>query len=237
MSRGPRFGTLTGHLAELRRALLDLERQSEEVERWGIALAEVLGRGGRLLAAGNGGSAAEAQHLTAELVGRFEGERRPLSAIALHADTSSLTAIGNDYGGEEVFARQAEAHGRPGDVLILLSTSGRSANVLCAAQRGSGAGLQVWALTGAAPNPLAAVADRAITVGSASTSAVQEAHLVAVHALCAAVERHLTRLDDHADGRVNGRVNGRANGRANGRLADAAGPARLLGLSGLVRPR
>jgi phosphoheptose isomerase len=187
------YGTVSDHLTQLRQALDDIERQAPELERWGAALADWLGGGGRLLAAGNGGSAAEAQHLTAELVGRFEGERRPLSAIALHAETSSVTAIGNDYGGDEVFARQAAAHGRPGDVLLLLSTSGRSPNLLRAADRAAVLGLRVWALTGAAPNPLARAAHRAITISAASTSAVQEVHLVAVHALCAAIDRHLAR--------------------------------------------
>lgn len=184
------FGTLEDHLPVLQRALHDLARQAPQVEEWGRRLATALD-GGRLLIAGNGGSAAEAQHLSAELVGRFEGERRPLSALVLHADTSSLTALCNDYGADEMFARQVHAHGRPGDVLLLLSTSGRSANLLQAASRAHERGIDVWAMTGPAPNPLADLADRAITIDAPSTSAIQEAHLVAVHAICAAVERHL----------------------------------------------
>jgi D-sedoheptulose 7-phosphate isomerase len=186
-----RFGTLHTHVAELRDALAALERQAEEIEEWGARLARLYQARGRLLAAGNGGSAAEAQHLTAELVGRFEGERRPLSAIALHAETSSVSAIGNDYGYDEVFARQVEAHGRRGDVLLLLSTSGRSENLLVAARRAAVAGLEVWALTGPPGNPLARLAHRHVAIDAPSTSAVQEAQLVAVHALCAALERHL----------------------------------------------
>ncbi len=120
--------------------------------------------GGRLLACGNGGSAAEAQHLTGELVGRFRHERRPLSAIALHADTSATTAIVNDYGDHEVFARQVAAHGRPGDVLVCLSTSGSSQNVVAAAKAAHELGVTTWALTGPAPNPLAALCDEAVTV-------------------------------------------------------------------------
>jgi phosphoheptose isomerase len=185
------FGTIHSHLVDLHSALADLERQAGEVERWGAELADLYDRGGRLLAAGNGGSAAEAQHLTAELVGRFEGERRPLSAIALHAESSSLTAIGNDYGIHEVFARQVEAHGRPGDVLLLLSTSGRSRNLLVAAERARECGLRVWALVGRPDCPLARRADRTLGVRSDSVSAIQEIHLVVVHALCAAIERHL----------------------------------------------
>ncbi|MFZ5871089.1 MAG: D-sedoheptulose-7-phosphate isomerase, partial [Actinomycetota bacterium] len=121
---------LNRHAEEVRAGMASLGEQAALVESWGRRLAEVVGGGGRLLAAGNGGSAAEAQHLTAELVGRFLGERRPLSALSLCAESSSVTAILNDYGAEEVFARQVEAHGRPGDVLVLLSTSGRSPNVL-----------------------------------------------------------------------------------------------------------
>jgi phosphoheptose isomerase len=186
------FADLPRHLPLLRRALGDLERQTGLVERWGAELAAVLGGGGRLLAAGNGGSAGEAQHLTAELVGRFETpDRRPLSAIALSAETSSLTAIGNDFGFEHVFARQVQAHGRPGDVLVLLTTSGRSRNLVRAAEAGRAEGLQVWAMTGPAPNPVADLADEVLAIDVASTTAVQEVQLVAVHGLCAALERHL----------------------------------------------
>jgi phosphoheptose isomerase len=186
------FADLHRHLPLLRRALTDLERQAGLVEAWGAQLAAVLGAGGRLIAAGNGGSAAEAQHLTAELVGRFETpDRRPLSAIALSAETSSLTAIGNDFGFEHAFARQVTAHGREGDVLVLLTTSGRSANLVAAARAGREAGLAVWAMTGPAPNPVADLADEVLAIDVPSTTAVQEAHLVAVHAVCAALERHL----------------------------------------------
>ena len=157
-------------------------------ERWGRQLADLLPRGHRLLVAGNGGSAAQAQHLTAELVGRYREDRAPLSAIALHAETSTLTAVLNDYGAEEVFARQVTAHGRPGDVLVLMSTSGRSPNVLCAAQAGRAAGLTVWAMTGRRPNPLAAVAHETLAVDGPSTATVQEVHLVALHLVCAALD-------------------------------------------------
>jgi phosphoheptose isomerase len=124
------------HLDELSGGLHSLRASAPLLERWGQTLATLLPTGNRLLVAGNGGSAAEAQHLTAELVGRFLDERQPLSAICLNAETSSLTAILNDYGVDEVFARQARAHGRPGDVLLLLSTSGRSSNLLAAARSG-----------------------------------------------------------------------------------------------------
>ncbi len=188
------FGTLSAHLRPLHAALDELLRHEDRLERWGAHLAATFDAGGRLLVAGNGGSAAEAQHLTAELVGRFEGERRALPALALHAETSSTSAIGNDYGFAHTFARQVEAHGRPGDVVLLLTTSGRSENLLRAAERGRSLGLEVWALTGPAPNPLSQSACEVVDIGVDSTSAIQEAHLVAVHALCAAVERYLAPL-------------------------------------------
>jgi D-sedoheptulose 7-phosphate isomerase len=157
-------------------------------DRWGQTLAHCLPRGCRLLAAGNGGSAAQAQHLTAELVGRYRDDRPPMSAIPLHADTSSLTSIINDFGPDEVFARQVVAHGRPADVLLLMSTSGRSPNLLAAARSGRQAGLSVWAMTGRTPNPLAELCDDVIAIDGASTATVQEAHLLAVHLICAAFD-------------------------------------------------
>jgi D-sedoheptulose 7-phosphate isomerase len=177
------------HFAALQAALARIEAiSSAQIESWGRHLAGVLDGGGRLLACGNGGSAAEAQHLTGELVGRFRHERRPLSGIALHADTSALTAIGNDYGGHESFARQVFAHGRPGDVLITLSTSGISRNVVSAAKAAHEVGMTAWALTGPAPNTLAALCDDAIAVEAPSAATVQEIHLAIVHALCIAID-------------------------------------------------
>jgi D-sedoheptulose 7-phosphate isomerase len=140
---------------------------------------------------GNGGSAAQAEHLTAELVGRFTTERQALSALCLHADGSSLTAIANDYGLEEAFARQVRAHGRPGDVLLALSTSGRSANVLAAVCAGRSIGVTTWCLTGPGPNALAELCDEAVSVAAPTTATVQELHLVALHMLCCAVDREV----------------------------------------------
>jgi D-sedoheptulose 7-phosphate isomerase len=183
---------LTGHdhVASLSAALRGLTEQVDTLDRWGRLLAGVLcGEGrGRLLAAGNGGSAAQAQHLTAELVGRYRADRPPFSAICLTAETSSLTAIANDYPADELFARQVEAHGRAGDVLVLLSTSGRSPNAVAAARRARACGITVLAMTGPAPNPLAAAADEAVCVDSPWTATVQECHLVALHLLCAAFD-------------------------------------------------
>lgn len=171
------------HVDALLPTLEALGAESERLARWGAVLADRLLADGRLLAAGNGGSAAEAQHLTAELVGRFDGDRRAFSAIALHGDTSALTAISNDYGYDDSFARQVTAHARPGDVLVLLSTSGTSANLVRAAEAGRAAQATVWALTGAGPNPLADAADDALTLPGVGAN-VQEAQLVAIHALC-----------------------------------------------------
>lgn len=182
------------HLTTLHAALVELRAELPRLDAWGRQLADVLLGGGRLLACGNGGSAAEAQHLTAELVGRYRDERRPLSALALHAETSSLTAIGNDYGADACFARQVQAHGRAGDVLLALSTSGESPNVLAAAAAARESGMLVWALTGALPNALARAGDDAVAVAG-TTSTVQETHLVALHLLCAAVDRRVAERD------------------------------------------
>jgi D-sedoheptulose 7-phosphate isomerase len=184
---------LDDHIDRLAAALPALRSSADTLARWGVTLTDRFTSGGRLLAAGNGGSAAEAQHLTAELVGRFEGERPPLPAIALHGDTSAITAIGNDYGYEEVFARQVRAHARPGDVLLLLSTSGRSPNLLAAARAARQCDADTWALTGAGPNPLARLCDDAVCIPG-DTATVQEMHLAAVHMLCRAVEAALASI-------------------------------------------
>lgn len=183
------------HSRELYSALGALREDAARLESWGRTLAHRLAGGGRLLACGNGGSAAEAQHLTSELVGRFLAERRPFSAISLGAETSSLTALVNDYGVEEMFARQVQAHGRPGDVLVVLSTSGASPNVLAAAERARELGVETWALTGRRPNPLAARCADALCVDAPSTAAVQALHLVAIHAVCAAMDAELAAME------------------------------------------
>jgi D-sedoheptulose 7-phosphate isomerase len=179
------------HVHDLVSALQNADELCSIAARWGRVLADRLPAGHRLLVGGNGGSAAQAQHLTAELVGRYEGDRRPLSAIALHAETSSITAIVNDYGGNELFARQVEAHGRPGDVLLLMSTSGRSRNLVTATQRGEAIGMRVWAMTGPRPNPLCALSDDQLCVDAKRTCTIQEVHLVAVHLICEAMDAAL----------------------------------------------
>ncbi len=176
------------HLAALSGPLGALDAEVEHIDSWGRHLAGVLLGGGRLLAVGNGGSAAQAQHLTSELVGRYLGERPPLSALALHAETSSLTSIVNDYGADLGFARQVRAHGRPGDVLVALTTSGRSANVVQAVDAANEGGLTTWSLTGTAPNPVAARCQDGLAVDAPATATVQEVHQVVIHLLCASLE-------------------------------------------------
>lgn len=174
------------HVAALLEALPRLD--TDRCDAWGTRLAAVLVGGGRLLVAGNGGSAAQAQHLTAELVGRYRDDRPALSAIALHAETSAVTAISNDYGYDHVFARQVQAHGRPGDVFLGMSTSGRSGNVLAAMDAARDGGLAVWVMTGNGPNAMSEAADEALVVQAPATATVQEVHQVALHLVCAAVD-------------------------------------------------
>jgi D-sedoheptulose 7-phosphate isomerase len=144
-------------------------------------LEECLLRGCKVLACGNGGSAAQAQHLAAELLGRFRDERRALPAIALTADTATLTALGNDYGYERVFARQLEALARPGDLLFAISTSGNSPNVVLAARTARSLGCTVIALTGAQGGALAPLADLLLPAPSTVVARVQEVHALCVH--------------------------------------------------------
>jgi D-sedoheptulose 7-phosphate isomerase len=180
-----------GHLDELAAPLEALRSDAEQIERWGRRLARVLLPGGRLLAAGNGGSASEAQHLTSELVGRYRDERPPLSAIALCTDGPAVTAIGNDYGIVDQFARQVRAHGRPGDVLVALSTSGCSPNILAAVEAARETEMTTWALSGRPGNPLALACDDALCVDAPQTATIQEIHLIAIHMLCEAVDAAL----------------------------------------------
>ncbi|HEX7795201.1 MAG TPA: D-sedoheptulose 7-phosphate isomerase [Vicinamibacterales bacterium] len=153
------------------------------------AIFEALGQGGRLLTFGNGGSAADAQHVAAEFVGRFLRERRSLSAIALSTDTSVLTSIANDYSFDRVFARQIEALGRHGDIALGISTSGRSPNVIAGFTAARAHGLRTIALTGGDGGALGPLVDIHINVPSTSTPRVQEVHRTLLHVICDLVER------------------------------------------------
>ena len=161
------------------------------LERIVSAVHDCLRGGGKILACGNGGSAADAQHLVAELVGRFGEERRALAAIALTGDAATLTALGNDYGYERVFARQLEALARAGDLLFAISTSGNSANVVRAAQTAHGLGCTVVALTGAAGGQLAAHADLLLQAPSQVVARIQEIHALCIHAVVATLDARL----------------------------------------------
>ena len=154
-------------------------------------LTASLQQGGTLYLCGNGGSAADAQHVAAEFVGRFLRERRPLPAVALTCNTSILTAIGNDYDFSEVFARQVRAQAGPGDCVIGISTSGRSANVLKAMVAARAVGASTIGFTGADGHELAALCDECLKVPSRNTPRIQEAHLLAWHLICDLVERHV----------------------------------------------
>jgi D-sedoheptulose 7-phosphate isomerase len=159
-----------------------------EIERSGQLIIDALKNGHKLLVCGNGGSAADAQHIAAELVGRYETTRRSFPAIALTTDTSALTAISNDFGFEEVFARQVAGLAQAGDVLIAISTSGKSPNVLKAAATARELGCQTIALTGAAAEPLASSCDISVVVPSDRTARVQEVHITIAHLWCEMVD-------------------------------------------------
>lgn len=150
-----------------------------------------LDRGGRVLLCGNGGSAADAQHIAAELSGRFKIDRQPLDCTALHVNSSYLTAVSNDYGYDQVFARILQARGRSGDVLIALSTSGNSSNVVNAVSLAKELGIVTIGLTGSTPGGMDAYCDVLIKVPSTDTARIQECHITIGHAICEIVEQQL----------------------------------------------
>jgi len=161
----------------------------QDIEQSGQMICDVLTAGGKILLCGNGGSAADAQHIAAELVGCYEKQRRSWPAIALTTDTSALTAVSNDLGYEQVFARQVAGLARAGDVLIAISTSGKSKNVLQAVARARELGCRTIALTGASSDPLGSMCDITVAVPSARTSRVQEAHITIGHLWCEMVDQ------------------------------------------------
>jgi D-sedoheptulose 7-phosphate isomerase len=167
---------------------------AEPIARAGTLLAEALRGGGKVLACGNGGSAADAQHFAAELINRFEIERAPLAAVALTTDSSTLTSIANDYAYEQVFAKQVRGIGRRGDVLLAISTSGNSANVVEAMRAAHELGVGVVALTGNGGGRMGAMlaaGDLHICVPHKRTARIQEVHLLVLHCLCDGIDFHL----------------------------------------------
>lgn len=163
------------------------------VARMADLITGALDAGGRLITFGNGGSAADAQHFAAELVGRFEDTRRPLPALALSTDPSVLTSIGNDFSFDDLFARQVEAHVRPGDVVVGITTSGRSENVVRGLRTARRLGAFAVALTGAEGGPAAEVAELAIRVPSQRTGRIQEAHILVIHLICERIDAWVRR--------------------------------------------
>ena len=172
-------------------AILLAESAEEGFDEAATLLTGCLEAGGKVLACGNGGSAADAQHFVAELVGRMLTDRPALPAISLTADTSVMTALGNDYGYDQVFARQVSALGQPGDVLVAMSTSGMSRNVVAAVQAAKEIGMAVIALTGPDGHPDLNAADVWVRIGSPETPHIQELHTAFIHALCISVEQSL----------------------------------------------
>ena len=174
------------------RALFDrLDVLDDAVSAVATAIAGALRAGGKVMFCGNGGSAADSQHLAAELTGRFIKDRDPLAAIALSTDTSALTCIGNDYSFEHVFLRQVQALGRPGDCLVGISTSGNSENVIRAVETAGSNGITTVGLLGRDGGRLAALVDHAIIVPHGETARIQEAHILIGHTLCGSVEQQL----------------------------------------------
>ena len=190
----PRDDFVSQHFRQSRETL---ERAAEnpELRSTIVAIADAIARalrsGGKLMIAGNGGSAADAQHIAGEFLSRLNFDRNPLPAIALTTDTSVLTAIGNDYGFERTFERQVRGLGKPGDVFVAISTSGRSPNILAALKAARDGDLKTIGLTGNGDPAMPALCDLCLSVPSGETQQIQQIHIVAAHAICGLVERDL----------------------------------------------
>jgi len=181
--------TIVEHRCQaLREGLAELEMSASLIERWAENLMEAVERGGKILVAGNGGSAALAAHFTGELLGRYAAERPPIPAVWLGADQAALTAIANDYEYADVFARQLAALAQPQDIFIALSTSGNSPNLVRAVEASAAVGCESWAMTGSVPNALASSCNN-VLVFRGSTAVVQELQQVAVHLVCEVIDR------------------------------------------------
>ncbi len=190
--------TLSWHREKLDVALIQFAAEALVVTRVATLLIETLRSGHKVLVAGNGGSACEAQHFAAELVGRFKRERSPYAVLSLTTDTAILTAVANDYGYEDVFARQVLALGQPGDVLVAFSTSGESENLLLAAKAAQRRFMTVIAITGGRASRLECQADMTVRVPVVDTAVAQELHMVLTHVLCEIVESELAASEGDA---------------------------------------
>jgi D-sedoheptulose 7-phosphate isomerase len=194
---------MKSHIAVVRRLLTEaanvknamVRNKAGPVEKAAALLIRTLEGGGKIYFCGNGGSAADSQHLATELVGRFQIDRRALPALALTTDTSGLTAIANDWGYDVVFKRQVEALGRPGDALVGISTSGRSRNVILAMEEARKRGLATLAMTGRSKGPMDDLADAIIHIPADRTALVQEGHITVGHILCELIENHFAVRD------------------------------------------
>ena len=173
---------------EVKIKILNDLRLIESIEKAAELIINCYHSGGKVLTAGNGGSAADAQHISAEFVSRFMQDRKALNSIALTTNTSILTAVGNDYSHEYVFARQIRAYGQEGDVYVAISTSGNSGNIILSAKEAKNLGLKVIGLTGSSPSKLDEFCDCLIKVPSLKTSVIQEAHIMIEHIICGLVE-------------------------------------------------
>lgn len=175
----------------VKQAILTDDGFLEKIDRAAQMLIETFRRNGKVLFCGNGGSAADAQHIAAELSGRFYTDRPPLYAEALHVNTSYLTAVANDYGYDHVFARMVEAAGRPGDVLVAISTSGNSTSVLNAIEKARARDMAVIGLTGATGGRMTGLCTLLLNVPSGDTPRIQEVHILIGHILCETVEKSI----------------------------------------------
>jgi len=205
--RDGRVEALRAQLEEHRDVVAEASRLLPDVERLATLIVQSLARGGRVLTFGNGGSAADAQHFAAELVGTFGSRRPALAALALSSDPSIVTAIANDFGLADVFARQVEGQARPGDVVIGITTSGRSENVVRGLAAARVRGATAVAFTGRDGNAAAEAADLTLSVASTKTARIQEAHTLLVHLVCGLVDAWaVERADSSAPRRPDDRV-------------------------------
>ncbi len=184
------------NLAEHRRVMEEMDALEEEFAHAAASCVEAISGGGKIMFFGNGGSASDAQHLATELSVRYVKDRPAIAAIAITTDSSVLTAAANDMGYEEVFARQIEALGRPGDVAVGISTSGKSPNVLRALDRAKAQGMVTIGLTGADGGPMKDLTDHILEVPSRTTARIQEMHITLGHMLCAAIEQKLGLVEE-----------------------------------------